>query len=113
MIQKNSVARSAVVFGVSVIFVSLFSGCASQPKTMHVVDLENFQVNCRIKEQQIQLLQSMRQSRDDRLVAGLSNLVQPWGRWFGSDEYVQRANVHNGRTNWLINQHLMHLSRDC
>ena len=80
---------------------------------MHAIDLESFQINCRIKEQQIQFLQSMRSGRDERMYAGAGNLTQPWSRWTDSEEHYQRRSIHNGRTNWLINQHLMHLSRDC
>ena len=48
---------------------------------MHAIDLESFQINCRIKEQQIKFLQSMRSGRDERMLAGVGNLTQPWSRW--------------------------------
>jgi hypothetical protein len=112
MILKNFKGKFAVVFGASVISVSLLSGCAS-PQTMHAVDLESFQINCRIKEQQIRFLQSMRSGRDERMYAGLGNLARPLSRWSDSEEHYQRRSIHSGRTNWLINQHLLHLARDC
>ena len=112
MILQNFNAKFVAVFGASVISVSLFSGCAVQ-QPMHAIDLESFQINCRIKEQQMKFLQSMRSGRDERMLAGVGNLTQPWSRWTDNKEHYQRRSIHSGRTNWLINQHLLHLTRDC
>lgn len=112
MILQNFNDKFVAVFGASVISVSLFSGCAVQ-QPLHAIDLENFQINCRMKEQQIRFLQSMRVGRDDRMYAGVGNITQPWSRWTDAEEHHQRRSMATGRTNWLINQHLMHLARDC
>lgn len=80
---------------------------------MHSVDLDNFQVDCRIKEQQIKLLQSMRANNDTRFVNRLENMINPWDNVIDQDTAFQRREIGNGRTNWLINQHLMTLRNNC
>lgn len=80
---------------------------------MPAMDLERFVIDCGIKEQQIRLLQSMRTTADDRLVNYLGNLQQPWTRYTDPGAWKQRDQVYMGRSNWLINQHLMTLSRNC
>ena len=80
---------------------------------MAAVDLGSFQIDCRIKEQQIALLQSMRVSRDDRIINSLANLVQPWPAITAPDQVYQRQQIQSGRTNWLINQNLQRLAYDC
>lgn len=64
----EAVDKFARVFGVCVIIVSLFSGCATgtppaQPMTAR--DLDNFVPNCKIKDQQRAFLESMRLTPDD------------------------------------------------
>lgn len=76
-------------------------------------DLENFRIDCRIKQEQILFLQSMRSSQDTRLVAGFENYYRPWEIFTNLTAYRQRAQIHNGYTNWLINQHLLKLSYQC
>ena len=109
--------RSRVVSGACVIVASLFSsGCVSlQPTTqaMPWVDLDRFTIDCRIKEQQVRLLQSMRITNDDRLVYHMNNVTQPWQRFTRPDTWDERQRLSTGRTNWLINQHLMLLNRNC
>ena len=80
---------------------------------MAAVDLGSFQIDCRIKEQQIALLQSMRVSRDDRIINSLANLAQPWQAITAPDQVYQRQQIQSGRTNWLINQNLQRLAYDC
>ena len=80
---------------------------------MPIVDLERFQTNCRLKAQQVQLLQSMRTTRDDRFMHYLANLVQPWDHWQDPGAWHQRRQIQNGRSDWLINQHLLELRRNC
>lgn len=80
---------------------------------MPAVDLERFTIDCRIKEQQVRLLQSMRTTPDDRLVNYLGNLQRPWTRYTDPGSWNQRDQVYSGRSNWLINQHLMTLARNC
>lgn len=80
---------------------------------MYAVDLDHFQIDCRQKEQQIRMLQSMRTNADTGLVNRLENVLNPWDRVFNPDVAYQRQSIGNGYTNWLINQHLMRLAHDC
>ena len=67
--------------------VSLFSACATGTPSrtaMSIDDLEYFQPNCKIAQQQIAMLNSMRRSADDQLFS-LSG-------WSGQDRKI----------NWLI-----------
>lgn len=106
--------RSRIVFGSFVIIASAFSsGCAGGRQPMAAVDLDYFQIDCSIKEHQIKFLQSMRVNQDERLVAGASNALQPWSYITDQQAYAQRYQIHNNRTNWLINQKLMRLAHDC
>lgn len=109
--------RSKVVSGACVIVASLFSsGCVSlQPTTqvMPWMDLDRFTPDCRIKEQQVRLLQSMRVSADDRLVYHFDNVTQPWHIVTRAQTWNHRQQVSTGRTNWLINQHLLTLRNNC
>ena len=80
--------KSAVVSGICVTLAILCSGCAtsgSQP--MRFADLDNFQINCNRRAEQIALLQSMRSTHDDRLFALLSNTVQPWKQFSDPEQY--------------------------
>ena len=80
---------------------------------MASADLEHFQIDCRQKESQIRMLQSMRVNRDDQIMNGLANLVQPWKSITDPNTAYQRREVQTGRTNWLINQNLQRLAYDC
>ena len=106
---------SKLAFGVFVITASVFStGCASTANsTVAVYDLENFQINCRIKEQQIKFLQSLRTNRDTQFVANIENTIKPWTMITDYPQYRQRASIANGYTNWNINQLLLRLGYDC
>ena len=80
---------------------------------MFSTDLGSFQIDCRIKEQQIAMLQSMRVSKDDRIVNALATVFQPWQAVTAPDQTYQRQEIRSGRTNWLINQNLQRLAYDC
>lgn len=80
---------------------------------MATQDLEYFQVNCRMKSQQIAMLQSMRTTPDTRLANGVSNLLQPWRIVTDPGERARANAVYTGQTDWLINQHLLSIARDC
>tara|TARA_R110000868_G_scaffold117995_1_gene313140 strand:+ start:63 stop:443 length:381 start_codon:yes stop_codon:yes gene_type:complete len=65
---QEVVDKFARVFGVCVIIASLCSGCATgtpAARPMLADDLNHFQVDCRIKDQQRAFLESMRLTRDD------------------------------------------------
>ena len=66
--MKEAVDKFARVFGACVIIVSLCSGCATgtpPAKPMIASDLDHFQIDCRIKDQQRVFLESMRLTPDD------------------------------------------------
>lgn len=104
--------QSKLAFGVFVILASLCNTATAQP-VMSAQDLEYFRIDCRIKEQQMLFLQSLRSTPDQRLVAGLTNVVTPWRVFTDPASYRQQVQVHNGNTNWLITQLVIRLSREC
>lgn len=108
-------ARSRLGYGVCAIIVSVFStGCATvERQPLPAQDLAYFQIDCSRKQEQILFLQSLRSSRDDRLMAGLRNLVEPWSRYLDPRQHDQRVSVNKGYSDWLINQHLQRLAWDC
>jgi hypothetical protein len=89
-------------------------GCAGAPvrEPMAIYDLDTFRVNCKIKKQQVAMLQQMRMSADDMLFAKFRNLTQPWEQFSDGENYYRRIESSSGRTNWLIDQLLMEL-REC
>lgn len=112
MNRENLLSKLACgLLGIGVI---LSSGCAHNPhrQPMHIIDLQNFKVDCRIREQQINMLQQMLTSDDDRLLARLNVYFQPWHSITDPETYVNRASIGSKRTDWLIRQHLLQL-RDC
>lgn len=62
--------------------VALSSGCATQidPNRvpMSTQDLNHFQVDCRIKTQQVAMLQSMRQTREEQFAANMRSTLRPF-----------------------------------
>lgn len=80
---------------------------------MYAVDLDNFQVDCRIKEQQIRMLQSMRAGPDTQFINRLEKAINPLGGFLDPEGQYQRQEIGKGRTDWLINQHLMNLRNNC
>lgn len=79
---------------------------------MAVYDLDTFRVNCKIKKQQVAMLQQMKMSADDMLFAKVFNLSRPWEQFTDGERYYTRSQSGSGRTNWLIDQLLMEL-REC
>ena len=104
--------QSKLAFGTFVIVASLFNTASAQP-VMLAQDLEYFRIDCRIKEQQMVFLQSLRTTPDQRLGAGFINAVTPWRVITDSTSFRQNVQVHNGNTNWLITQLILKLSKDC
>lgn len=79
-------------------FVSLFSGCATGTPSrtaMSIDDLEYFQTDCKIAQQQIAMLHSMRRTADDQL--------------FSLDGWSGRSK----KINWLINWNIQSLRDYC
>jgi putative AlgH/UPF0301 family transcriptional regulator len=80
---------------------------------MATLDLDWFQVNCRLKEQQIAFLQSQRQTSNERLAAGGQRLLTPWKVITDPATFQQQTVIHNGYHNWSINQLLLQLANNC
>lgn len=103
----------AHVSGICVTLAILCSGCASAVAPMNFSDLDHFQIDCSRRNEQIALLQSMRSTPDDRLLARASNALQPWQMFTNPDAYYNRAAMGSNQSDWVINQKLMALRDDC
>jgi hypothetical protein len=97
--MKTIVRKFVTVFGICVISVSLFSGCATQPMPERVpmtsMDLNYYQVDCRRKQEQVQFLQSMRISQEEQFAARMRLMWR-------SDQLVTNPRVY------LINYDMAH-----
>ena len=79
---------------------------------MAAADLNYFQIDCKKKEQQIRMLQSMRQTPDEQVSASFGNMLQPWKVITDPSVFQQRAEIGSGAINWQINYNL-HLLSSC
>lgn len=70
---------------------------------MSTKDLNYFQVDCRIKDQQVAMLQSMRQTRDEQFVSHMRSMFNPFVWTIDHD-------VAHNNPNKYINYHLRNLS---
>jgi len=68
-----------------------------------------FQIDCSRKQQQIQMLESMRQSRDDSMEAQLRHWLQPWRALTNPAEHRIDLEISRGNPNKFINYHLNQL----
>jgi hypothetical protein len=105
--MKPVVHRFVTAFGICVMCAALFSGCASQidPRRvpMSTQDLNHFQVDCRIKSQQVAMLQSMRQSRDDMFASSMRSIARPFS-------WTPDHDIAHNNPNKYIDFHLNQLS---
>jgi hypothetical protein len=110
----NMSPKSVLGCGVFVTLAILLSGCASpRSEPMGFSDLDSFEVDCSQRVQQMALLQSMRSTPDDRLLARASNAIQPWLTLTDPDQQYNNAMRGYSRSNWVINQKLMELRDNC
>ena len=110
----NMSRKSVVVSGICVTLAILCSGCAStRSEPMGFADLDSFQIDCSRRNEQIFLLQSMRSTRDDRLIARASNALQPWLAYTNPEQHYNNANRGYGRADWVVNQKLIELRDNC
>lgn len=72
-------------------------------------DLNFFQPDCSRKEQQIRMLQSMRQTDDEQMAAALTNITQFWTSISDPAAYERRRSIASGGINKQINWNLQHL----
>jgi hypothetical protein len=106
--------KFAIVFGLCVTIASLSSGCATRPNPHRVPagieDLNRgFRLDCSRKQQQIDMLQSMRQSRDEMFEAQMRVMLQPWRVFTNPADHVIDAEIAYGSPNGYINYHLNQL----
>jgi hypothetical protein len=101
-------------------FVSLFSGCASTSVATRIdrvpMDswaLNNFKRDCNQKPQQVAMLQSMRQTRDERVMAGLDVAFNPFMKYTDPARFQHLKDMQNGDINVRINNHLLLLEQNC
>jgi|APGre2960657468_1045069.scaffolds.fasta_scaffold37819_3 hypothetical protein len=86
---------------------------ASVRQPMDIDDLDHFILDCNLKTQQIQFLQSLRHTPNERLAARFNNLITPWQGV--TDPYGRRQQraIGNNEYNWIINQHIWTLNNQC
>lgn len=106
--------RFAIAFGLCVTIASLSSGCATHVNPHRVPpDIEHlnsgFQLDCSRKQQQIDMLQSMRQSGDETLEAYLRVMLQPWRIFSAAADHQIDVDIAYGNPNKYINYHLNQL----
>lgn len=77
---------------------------------MSYQDLNYFQVDCRRKQEQVEMLQSMRQSPDEMKTAALDNLFKPWTAVTDPRGFYERHKASEGGINKQINYNLFLLS---
>lgn len=82
------------------------AGCATQKVAMNSWDLDHFWTDCSRKQQQIEFLQSLRVSPQDQARARLARMIST-----NAERGWELDSIASGRTNWIINQHLLALSR--
>lgn len=108
--------KSVLKFGLCAITVSLFSGCAATNTvpggrpTMRYQDLNYFQVDCRRKKEQVEMLQAMRQTQDDMASSAVTNLLKPWTAITDPQGFYERQKSSEGGINKQINYNLFLLS---
>lgn len=105
--------KSKLGFGAFVIVASLFnSGCATRSQ-MSEADLDNYVIDCAIKEQQIAFLHSQRLTATEQRTRAYQNILSPFQALVAPAAASEIRAQGTGRTNWLINQKLMLISRNC
>jgi hypothetical protein len=109
--MHNIKQQLKLAFGAFAIIVSV--SASAELRVMPTIDLDHFQIDCRIKEQQIRFLQSMRVNADERINANLLNIGLLWQRFTNPAQFQQRADIGSGYSNWAINQLLVRLAHDC
>jgi len=78
--------------------------------TASIEDLNSgFRLDCSRKQEQIAMLQSMRQSRDESFEAYLRLMLQPWRVVTAPGDHQIDAEIAHGNPNKYINYHLNQL----
>lgn len=96
--------RSSIKFGLLGMCAIASVGCSTHSTVNYptYAELETFRVDCNIKQQQVEYLQSLRSTKYQRQVAALTSPVD-----------VTRYAMPSRYTNALINDKLRLLAREC
>lgn len=97
-------------FGKFVLFVSLCSlvGCATRP-SYGTARMKEFQPDCRIAEQQIIWLQSLRPTYYEKTSAALVNRLIP----IPTEGYNERMLTANSQIDWWVDTNIERVYRQC
>jgi len=106
--RLRNVATS-IVFGTTVTLA--VTSQADEPMAWN--DLDHFVVNCEMKQEQIEFLNSFRTSKGERTWNLLQYKLMPWQAITDPKGYRKNKYQATGRYDWLINQHLHTLATQC
>jgi hypothetical protein len=111
MIKRG--VKFTIAFGLFATIVSLSSGCAVTVDPgrvpMSTQDLNWFQPDCNRKQEQVEMLQSMRKTGDEALAAVFRNILQPWKFITNPEEFRINQDIGHGNHDHYINFHLNQL----
>jgi hypothetical protein len=111
--NKNKVIIN-MKFGAYVIIASVsLSACATDGVFMSAQELENFEINCSKRTEQVAFLESQRSTDVDRQNARLENFFKPWKLWTERDDFEANTSMGSGQQEWIINQKLMRINSAC
>ncbi len=109
--------------GIFVITVSLgsVSACGGNANVQRNVrqaplayyDLQRYKIDCSRKKEQIEFLQSMRVTADDRLYYYIHNWLTPWEAVTDPEARYNRAMIAQGIFNDELNQKLIRIPMTC
>jgi hypothetical protein len=112
--QMNMPCKSVLVFGMCATLAILCSGCAAPAsRQMGFGDINTFQVDCSKRNEQIVMLDSMRSTRDDRALAKLKNIFQPWLQFTDPDQHSDNYYQGVGMTDSFIDHKIQRLINYC
>jgi len=104
-------AITSIIFGICVTTATLSRAAEGIP--MDWYDLDHFQIDCSLKQQQIEFLNNMRLSESEMREFRLQRLLTPWTIFTDPEGSARVRKTGNGEYNWLINQHLHSLATQC
>ena len=108
MIKLLNVATS-IAFGTSVIIATSLQ--ASEREPLDWQDLDHFQVDCSLKKEQTEYLNSMRTT--NKKWARFQWKFMPWQAVTDGEGYEKNKKQATGAYDWLINQHLHTIASQC
>ena len=100
---------TSIVFGTTVIIAD--TSLANEP--MNWRDLDHFVVNCEMKQEQIEFLNSFRTTKGERTWNLFQWKFMPWQAVTDPKGYQKNKQQAIGGYDWLINQHLHTLATQC